>query len=36
MQQICKKMLTEMKRHDIFVAELNNMQLQDRERRAEK
>jgi len=36
MQQICKKMLTEMKQHDILIAELNNMQLQDRERRADK
>lgn len=36
MQQICKKMLTEMQQHDILVAELNDMQLQDRERRADK
>lgn len=30
MQQICKKMLTEMQLHDILIARLNKMQLQKR------
>ena len=36
MQQICKNMLTEMQQHDILIARLNEMQLQNKERRADK
>lgn len=36
MQQICKKMLTEMQQHDILIARLKEMQLQNKERRADK